>query len=101
MTVKGRRIRSFVNSCFLASAQKLFHHYTNDVWLKVEYLVIIAKRFPKLLRKERKQIDSKIQQLHEDHHSDYYNDKCGAHIDGGENTAASKGLIFPPYPFDD
>ena len=77
----------------------------DDTWQKAEDLVNIAKRFPEILKENWGQIDPMIKRLSKNVHYNYndINDDCGyTHTDYYcEKTAASLGLIFPPYPFND
>jgi hypothetical protein len=73
-------------------------------WQKVATLVSIAKKFPEILKENWSQIGSRIQMLHEDrkgYSQGKIGDSCHEDIKARNNTAASLGLVFPPYPFND
>jgi hypothetical protein len=79
-----------------------------NVWQKVKALISIAKKSPQLLKENWIQINQKINKLHEDIHKDSIHNDSGnsdcsnTHEDiKTSETAASRGLVFPPYPFDD
>jgi hypothetical protein len=97
---------------------------THGEWQKAKALVAIAKKFPEILKRNWKRIAHSIQRLHEDlyqddPHSDIHSDMYPDMHSGGDsvygsyhtdvlpvcihidNTAASLGIVFPPYPFDD
>jgi hypothetical protein len=73
------------------------------VWGKVEILISIAKKFPEILKKNWKPIDSRIKKLHEDskHADNRASSDCHIDVRAINETASSKGLHFPPYPFND
>ncbi|MDR1497418.1 MAG: hypothetical protein LBS59_03255 [Puniceicoccales bacterium] len=73
-------------------------------WQKVTALVFMAKKFPEILKENWSQIDSRIKTLHEDRKHTNQGDRDRSRhedIKTGNNTAASLGPVFPPYPFDD
>jgi hypothetical protein len=59
-------------------------------------LIPIAKKFPQVMKENWKQIENRITTLHKDIHDDIacYSERISI-------TAASLGVVFPPYPFDD
>jgi hypothetical protein len=66
-------------------------------WQKAESLILIAKRYPQIFKENRKQVNNSINNLHRDNpSSDCHDDAMRVNV-----TAASKGLHFPPYPFND
>jgi hypothetical protein len=77
-------------------------------WQKVQALISIAKEAPQLLKENWRQINNKINMLHGDtkhwdNGMEYSSSDCNEHRDvrAVNDTARSKGLVFPPYPFDD
>jgi hypothetical protein len=61
-------------------------------------LIVIAQKFPKVMKKNWKQIDDRIKTLHKDGHDDF---SPNCYTDHSDITAASLGVVFPPYPFKD
>jgi predicted regulator of amino acid metabolism with ACT domain len=76
-------------------------------WDQIRILISIAKDRPQFLKKNWGQINQRIKNLHRDiKHDDngrpISSSDC-SHVDirAVNETAASQGLVFPPYPFDD
>jgi hypothetical protein len=59
-------------------------------------LIPIAKKFPQAMKENWRQIENRVKTLHEDKHDDIacYSERISI-------TAASLGVVFPPYPFND
>ncbi|MDR2384556.1 MAG: hypothetical protein LBD80_02670 [Tannerella sp.] len=85
---------------YIANIHALTGDCNKDEWQKVKTLISIAKKAPQLLKENWQQISKVINGLHEDIHSDDRS-KGNWYSSRRHETAASKGLVFPPYPFDD
>jgi hypothetical protein len=85
---------------YIASIYAITGNCGENGWQKAEALISIAKKAPQLFTENWKQINNEINRLHTDTHSDGCSDG-NWHSRRNHKTAASKGLEFPPYPFDD
>ncbi|MDR2384552.1 MAG: hypothetical protein LBD80_02650 [Tannerella sp.] len=93
-----------VAETYIASIHAIRGDCDENGWQKVEALISIAKKAPQLLKENGQQISRNINKFHEDTiHSDRGSRSSDCHFDtsAANATAASKGLVFPPYPFDD
>jgi hypothetical protein len=94
----NRRLLREVAEKYLEDIDMWHYKIYDSTWQKVEALIDIANKFPEVLKKNWERADILIKGLHE------YTPNDEGDKDNGtlsyQQTATSRGLIFPPYPFD-